>query len=247
MPLFQFDVDVFEKAEDGEDKARRIGGFVSTERLDRQQETVLQKGLDFGEFLEYGWLNDNHKRDTFDVLGFPTKAEFKLNKGWYIEGYLLKGYPPADAVWTLAKALQKTKRRLGFSIEGKNTLRKSGKVIKSMVTNAAITHVPVNPDCTLEVLTKSFCIHCDTAECIRCDKNCLDKALMAGYGTSPATQTGGGALRVQSIEGQLKDLGYAGPINGGVIKDVSFYVNKGYSVEFSARLVKALRTGVVRV
>lgn len=36
----------------------------------------------------------------------------------------------------------------------------------------------------------------------------LNKALSAGYGTSPDTQTGGGALRVESLEASLKTLTY---------------------------------------
>ena len=43
---------------------RPIGGTCSTERLDRQDESVLAKGLDFSEFVHHGFFNDNHKQDT---------------------------------------------------------------------------------------------------------------------------------------------------------------------------------------
>ena len=54
---------------------RLICGFVTTEHEDRETETVLQDGLDFEEFLKYGYFNDNHSGATRDLLGYPTKIE----------------------------------------------------------------------------------------------------------------------------------------------------------------------------
>lgn len=56
--------------------------------------------------------------------------------------------------------------------------------------NGIVAHnCPVNTDCTWDLLAKSF----DAPEV-------AEKAMMAGYGTSPATQSGGGAVRVESLE-----------------------------------------------
>jgi len=199
-----FEFDCIEKAEDGE-KSRRICGYASTEALDKQGEILVQKGLDFTDFLKSGWFNDNHDRTTTGVLGYPTKVEYHEGKGWYVEGYMVKGYRRADEIWELANALQKSNRRLGFSVEGNNVKRDSvqtNKVLKCKVTNVAITHCPVNAECTMEVLAKSFCSHCESEKCIECNADCV-KSLEAGYEQSTDME-GGAALRKQSIDGECK-------------------------------------------
>jgi hypothetical protein len=169
---FDFDIEVFEKAGVAPEKARRIGGFVSTSALDKQGERVLQEGLDFSPFLQDGWFNDNHSKATADIVGFPETAKL-IRKGerlpsgtsadktgWFVEGYLLQGHPPSDRIWELAKALQKTPRRLGFSVEGRVTQRmnKAGEpiVARAVVKNVAVTNCPVNNQTSLEVLAKSL-------------------------------------------------------------------------------------------
>lgn len=171
----------FEKASAPEGRQRRIGGVVSTETLDRQNEMLLQNGLDFNEFVNYGWFNDNHKvapsennpnpSNTTNLVGYPELAQqfkkgeilpdgniAKANCHW-AEGYLLEGYKPADDLWNLAQALNKTPRRLGFSVEGKiqrrDPLNKST-VTKAIVREVAITKAPVNTDTQLQVLVKSL-------------------------------------------------------------------------------------------
>lgn len=142
----------------GEVALRRIGGFCSTEDLDRQGEIVVAKGLDFSEFVKFDWFNDNHRQDTDAGLGYPTDA--RLEKGrWWTEGYLIAGYPPSDRIWEMAKALQKTggTRRLGFSIEGK-VIERDGrnKILRAKIRDVAITRVPVNTSCSWTILAKSF-------------------------------------------------------------------------------------------
>jgi hypothetical protein len=163
-PTFTFEVpfDVWSKADGGE-KERRIGGICSTDQLDRQNEIILQKGLDFQPFLDHGWFNDNHIGSMEAVLGYPTTVELRKasgREGWYVEGYLLKGYPRSEAVWMLAHALQKTgHRRLGFSVEGGVLERAPDAehiVRKAVVRHVAITHCPVNTATSLEVLAKSL-------------------------------------------------------------------------------------------
>lgn len=158
---FEINADVWMKS-DGSDQDRRIGGICTTDDLDRQSEVVLQDGLDFDPFLKAGWFNDNHEQGMDAILGYPTAAEMRemrMRKGWYVEGYLLKGAARADAVWMLANALQKTDRRLGFSVEGSVLDRDPSiatVVRKAVVRNVAITHCPVNTATTLNVLVKSL-------------------------------------------------------------------------------------------
>lgn len=163
----------FEKADAPEGLRRRVAGLISTERKDRQDETVLQRGLDFSEFLDFGWFNDNHAKEMSGVLGYPEAVRFVKRgetlpngrtapaDGHWAEGWLLEGDPRADAVWQKAMALQKAggKRNLGFSIEGVIERREGHdrKVIsKARVRNVAITHCPVNTDTHLMALAKSL-------------------------------------------------------------------------------------------
>ena len=171
---FQFytPLSFFEKADAPEGSRRRVAGLISTERKDRQDETVLQRGLDFSEFIDFGWYNDNHAKDMAGVVGYPESVRMvrkgeKLPDGrvapadgHWAEGWMLEGDPRADSIWQKAMALQKGgKRKLGFSIEGVIERREGHdrKVIaKARVRNVAITHCPVNTDTQLVALAKSL-------------------------------------------------------------------------------------------
>lgn len=150
-------VDLTKSASDLE-KSRPIGGTASTETLDRQEESVFAKGLDFSEFVHHGFFNDNHKQGTADIVGVPSLAELRKGR-WWTEGNLLHDYEPADRIWALAKSLSKShsSRRLGFSIEGKVIDRGyDNRILKAKIRHVAITNSPVNTDCTWDILAKSF-------------------------------------------------------------------------------------------
>jgi len=159
---FEFDVEVFAKSEANVPTERRIGGICSTDHLDRQDETIMQEGMDFKPFLHDGWFNDNHDSATDAIVGYPISAEYLslgMRKGWRVEGYMLDGHPRADSLWMLAKALQQTNRKLGFSVEGGVTARdpKNPKIIrKAIVREVAITRCPVNTSTALHILAKSL-------------------------------------------------------------------------------------------
>jgi len=188
-------VEAYEDLGKGEDKSRRIKGWITTEHKDREEEVVLQDGLDFSEFLSFGWFNDNHKQSTGDILGYPetvragTTSDGKA--GHYVEGYLLRGdgHQPYDKVWKLANDLQaqtEGKRKLGFSVEGKIERRQGGNgkmIAKAKVRNVAVTGSPVNPFTGLEPVLK---------------------ALTAGSAIdAPAASSGEGfPMRTESLEGQ---------------------------------------------
>jgi len=205
------DVSFFEKAGAEPGKTRRIGGIASIETKDRQKETLLQRGLDFTEFVNHGWFNDNHSRATDDVLGYPSGAKYfskgeKLPNGntakasgHWVEGYLLNT-KKANRIWDLAKDLQGTPRRLGFSVEGKIQKRDSldkSVVSKAIVREVAITKSPVNTDAQMDILFKSLSdIH---------NKEELEKTLTVGTPTTPGEaivgpKTGENAGQVLSEE-----------------------------------------------
>jgi hypothetical protein len=180
----------------------RVGGVVSTQDLDRQQEVVVQDGLDFSPFLAHGWFNDNHGQKTVDVLGYPTAA-YQVTKGamlpngrradkkgWWTEGYLLNT-DEGRRVYDLCAALQKTggERRLGFSIEGKVLRRDkddNSRIVAAEVRNVAITHCPVNTSTEMIALAK---------------------ALSAGHtvGSEAGATDSGFALRTESLDGSQYD------------------------------------------
>jgi len=223
---FEVPVSFFEKAGAEKGKQRRIGGIVSTESPDRQGEIVLQRGLDFeSNFLQNGWFNDNHSKKTADILGYPEAVQrFKKGQtlpdgnkartnGTWVEGYLLDT-PQAEEIWKLGRSLQKTKRRLGFSVEGSIQKREGPKTVfvksrdgkggqwvgnrvaKAVVRNVAITNCPVNTDSRLEILGKSL-------QAIESADEDMLKAL--GMGPPPPAQpagpqTGIGAGHVLSPE-----------------------------------------------
>lgn len=213
---FEVPVSFFEKADAPAGQKRRIGGIISTESRDRQGEVVLQRGLDFNPFLEFGWFNDNHSKVTTDILGYPDKVTFvrkgarlpdgttAKSDGHWAEGYLLET-KKANDIWETGLALQQTHRRLGYSIEGSVTKRvgpDNKTIAAAVVRNVAITNCPVNGDSRMEILAKSLIA-------VEQSDDVLLRALGMGTatpGVSVATQgpqTGMGAGRVlagQSLE-----------------------------------------------
>jgi hypothetical protein len=164
---FEFDLEMFEKGDAAPGKERRIAGIVSTDHLDKQHETLIQEGLDFSPFLKGGFFNDNHLKNTGKGVGYPEIAELRTlpdgRKGWYVEGYLLKGHEPADEIWSFAKALERSgsPRRLGFSVEGsilERDLADPRRVKKAIVREVAITRAPVNDHTSLFTLAKSLSV-----------------------------------------------------------------------------------------
>lgn len=211
---FNIPVSVFQKADAPEGKQYRIGGIISTESRDRQGEVLLQRGLDFSEFIDHGWFNDNHSKKTTDIVGYPdTVRRFRQGQrlpdgtiaksnGTWAEGYLIMN-EAGKRIWDTARALKKTGRRLGFSVEGAITKRigeLKKRVAKAKVRNVAVTNCPVNTDSRLEVLAKSLAAANASED--------LDKAFTAGAGiTKPTPAPGQGfAARTESLEGKAKVL-----------------------------------------
>ena len=230
---FQFETSVsfFEKADAPEGMERRIGGLVSLESRDRQNEIVLQEGLDWDDFLHNGgWFNDNHSKETDGILGYPDPESLRIiekgNKcpdgqiaparGTWVEGYLLKGdgNERYDRIWKLGKALQQSGRRLGYSVQG-GVLRRAGRdrktIAKARVRHVAITNCPVHQDTRLEVLAKSLRA-IENAELSDVEKawESFYRALTAGQaGDQSGPRTGEGAgqlLMLESLEGDPHNL-----------------------------------------
>ena len=169
--VFYTQAQVFENlSKSSEKRHMRIGGPIGSECEDIAKEVVVQKGLNYDDFLGLrGFFNKNHSADTLDILGAPESVKLyeageKMPDGQiakhattWVEGFL---YDTAKGreTYELAKAMQGSGRSLGFSIEG-HVEERSGPgnrtISKARIQNVAITHVPCNPDARLEVLLRS--------------------------------------------------------------------------------------------
>ena len=196
---FNLPIDIV-KSEDTSSDEWRIGGYASTADEDRQGDEIVQKGLDISDFVDYGYFNLDHRNDV--ILGYPDKDKCKIdNKGFYVEGTLLKGVEAAKNMWEAAVALKKSHapRKLGFSVEGKVLKRNAlGKIVKAKIYNVALTACPVNPNATFEALCKSF-----TTDKSEIDQYTIEKSLEAGYEDS-----NGSVLIPESLESAFKTLSY---------------------------------------
>ncbi len=166
---FDLELDALEKSKVDGREGRFIGGYVSTDHMDRAGETLIQSGLDFDHFLKKGWFNDDHAAEGDSLIGYPTMARLdnleKGHKGWWVEGELLPegANPRADSLWKIAQGLKKggSGRKLGFSVEGSILDRdpRDPKIVrKAQVREVAVTRRPINTKTSLDVLAKSLAV-----------------------------------------------------------------------------------------
>lgn len=174
------------------DKNVFVAGWASTPALDFQGERLDSFGLDPSYLFNNGFVDYEHDQDK--IIGYPTDKSFvDPERGLYVEAELFGNMPEVQNIVKLNNNLKKAqaKRKLGFSIEGKVLKRDPTDkdiVREVMVTGVAVTKNPANPEATWEQVQKS------------------NSALMAGTGYAPNTQHGGGALRPESMAGELVNL-----------------------------------------
>jgi hypothetical protein len=156
-----------EKGEDKQGKkVMKIKGVASTNDEDSDEETLNPSGFDLSYFKKNGFINWHHsyKDKPTAVIGEPTLAEVRKNE-LYIEG-LLYDSKLANEVYELAETLEKSgsKRRLGFSIEGKATERGSEDknhplyrfIKKAKITGVAVTPTPKNASTIVDIMKGNF-------------------------------------------------------------------------------------------
>ncbi len=142
----------------------KIKGICSSEVEDVDGETLVPAGYDLRPLLETGFLNYNHQanKTAAAIIGEPTVAEIINNgKDLYIEGFLYADSEEAKAVYKLATTLEKnsSKRRLGFSIEGKAMEKdplNPKRITKAKITGVAITAMPKNPNTLLSIMKGEY-------------------------------------------------------------------------------------------
>ncbi len=242
---FFLPVSAVQKSEKDKDGNRWIQGIASTADRDLQGEIVTQKGIDYGYFLKFGYINDDHKDGPEHKVGEPTECRM-TGDGLWIKGFLYKGKERADYWWEHITALEgnNSKRKVGFSIQGKIQRRDGNTIVKCWLQDVAITASPVNTSTWAEIVKslskEQWCDHPfdDSCEggCCSCDKpRREEKALSAG---------GMGRMMIpQSLEGSAKVQTYKSLDRITFEEAIQFIEKeKGYSYPVAKAMADAIFT-----
>ena len=162
--------DVMEKAIGGRQR-RILGGYAAGTTKDFQDEQFLMKGMDFSYLASnQGRINWDHNPNL--IIGRPLQSGM-TEKGLYVKGMLSEkqDYPNPShpdtmtaldrAEWAWDQAMRhradpQSNAPLAWSVEGKK-MNKGGVIVKSLVTDVALTDKAVNPhDCTVSAMAKSL-------------------------------------------------------------------------------------------
>lgn len=181
-------------------KGRRwIQGIASTSSRDLQGEIVNQNGIDFSYFLKHGYFNDDHKPGPEHKVGEPTECKVTKN-GLWVKGFLFNNHKKADEYWELMNALNASdsKRKVGFSIQGKVKRRAGKEIVECWIQDIAITPAPVNTTTWAEIAKSLSAAKWDLSksdDSQECEEEEEEKALTAG---------GGSPLVPESLDGGVK-------------------------------------------
>jgi len=142
-----------EKAADGSYKIR---GLASTERVDQQGETIIQKGVDLSPIdKKKGILNWDHQKGPENTIGVLDGYQ-RTEKGLFIEGRLFKNHTKAKAVREIMESLSEGDRgRVGLSVEGRILERDPANpavIRRCQISAVALTMNPVNTDTFADVV-----------------------------------------------------------------------------------------------
>ena len=232
-----------------DDEGRPLGkirGITSSEIRDLDGEIIVQKGLDFTDALESGYLTHEHPLGTLNIVGFPvaiapttvTKGD-KTYEATRLDGSIYLDDKIGRGIWDKSVTMQKAggQRALGLSIEGKIKpgARKSGGYVDGIrVKSVAISSQPRNktswwqpvyrglvmamsPDHPMTV-EKAWLEHATwQAEAL----GVIEKGETVGYPTQSVANANGIANLVpQSIKPKLSSAAVGGKldVSGGVAK-----------------------------
>lgn len=147
-------ISVSKSTKDAKGKTKRwLQGIASTDARDLQGEVVSQKGIDFTYFLKHGYFNNDHKPGFENKVGEPTECKV-TSKGLWVKGFLYDNHKISDQIWDLMNSQEATdgsKRRIGFSIEGKVKRRNGSTIDECWIQDIAITPAPVNTTTWAEI------------------------------------------------------------------------------------------------
>lgn len=171
----------------------QIGGYISTEQLDKQGEEIIQKGIDFSTYENMRRLKWEHDPSAKANIGFAEKIELRKGGKTYMNARIfaepntpqykvaLEAVGDIQNILAYNKLYPATPKTLGFSVEG-GKLQKSGtRVTKSVVTNVVLTTCPINTGAVVDFF----------------------KSFIAGSESNPLVMTDTGALRPEHLDGNL--------------------------------------------
>ena len=135
----------------------RIKGVASTADVDTDEEILEPSGFVLDRLVKSGYFNYDHRarENPQFIVGEPDTAKI-VNGQLYVEGNLYDT-PLAHDIYEFANTLSKSgsKRRLGFSIEGKALERdpfNQKRITKALLTGIAITPSPKNSNTIMDVI-----------------------------------------------------------------------------------------------
>lgn len=210
-------IDTVEKSGD-DDNTYTIRGYASDGKRDLQGESIDPSGIDASYLISDGFVDYEHDLDQ--VIGVPTKNTHVDSKGLFLEAKLFKNMPQVQDIIKLYHNIKDNNidRNLGFSIEGNVIERDEDdeSIIRQVqITGVAVTKNPANTDATWELVTKSLY----STKSLATDNNKVskkkpmlsmsvkvNKALEAGHGITPSTQTNGAAFRTEQFSDQIVSL-----------------------------------------
>ena len=151
---FKFWLPISKASDSPDGKSRIIEGIASTPDLDLQNERVSQGGINFDYFLKHGYFNWDHKPGAENKIGEPWECRI-TPKGLYVKGVIYKDKQVADNVWEHITALASdphSKRKVGFSLQGKTVKRNGNSIAKCWIQDVAITTAPINYNTYLDIV-----------------------------------------------------------------------------------------------
>jgi len=204
----------------------QVGGYISTEDIDKQNEEIIQKGIDFHTYANHRRLKWEHSPSAKANIGFAEDIQLRKGGKTYMLAriYATPGTPQydtaAEAVGDIKNLLAYNKqypnkpKDLGFSVEGGKLAKSGTKVTKSIVTNVVLTTCPINPGAVVDFF----------------------KSFIAGSEVLPMTGTE--ALRPEHLDGHTKNI--KNKMNNLKSKEdaVSFYKSQGKSEEEAQTLAE---------
>ncbi|MCF6205366.1 MAG: hypothetical protein L3J47_00535 [Sulfurovum sp.] len=194
---FYIPADVLKASKDN-DGRRVIQGIASTNHKDLQGETIDQDGLDLSYFILHGNINNDHLKGPENIVGEPLEAKITKD-GFWLKALIYKNKIGNDW-WDHIQSLETSgsKRKVGFSVEGKVTSKSGSNIKACYITAVAITSSPVNTK-TWASIAKSL----EGTSIVEGDpeEDQEEKALTAG-------SSDGMALMPESLDGKMKVTSY---------------------------------------
>lgn len=141
----------------------QLEGVASTSDEDTDRESLNPSGYNLKPFLDYGFVNWNHKAkdNPGAIIGEPEVAYITEDNKLYVKISLYPDSEKAREVWDLANTIEKnsSKRKLGFSIEGfpktKDPLNPK-KILTADITGLAITPQPKNKNSFAQIVKGEY-------------------------------------------------------------------------------------------